>query len=32
MLSVMRDGQLMKEYAGGWKNDRKHVCMYARDT
>ena len=25
MLSVMRDNQQMKEYAGGWKHDKRHV-------
>ena len=30
MLSVIRDGQPMKEYTGGWKHDKKHVrtCTY----
>lgn len=23
--SVLRDGSLVKEYAGGWKNDMRHV-------
>ena len=25
VYSVMRSGVLVKEYAGGWKNDKKHV-------
>ena len=25
VYSVMRKGTLVKEYAGGWKNDKKHV-------
>ena len=26
MYSVLRDEQQMKEYSGGWKNDKRHVC------
>ena len=25
VYSVMKKGVLVKEYAGGWKNDKKHV-------
>ena len=23
--SVQRNGELVKQYAGGWKNDKRHV-------
>ena len=27
--SVIREGSLVKEYAGGWKNDMRHVRLLA---
>ena len=29
MYSVKRGDEYVKEYAGGWKNDMRHVCMWA---
>ena len=32
MYSVKKGDEHVKEYAGGWKNDMKHVCMWATPT